>query len=183
VLRVTLMLGSFRRILLALVCVAAAIGCLFAYGIHREAPPTDAMLVEKFHSHQGEYERLREMLRTDTTLVEVYTRSGVQARESGAVLEPSHAGMVSDRYAEYRRLLGIVSATSVLRRDEYGSGTICINVWNSGFGGNTRHVQVCSLEQPPRAQVASLDDFYRSPTPRQPVFRHLKSAWYLWADR
>jgi hypothetical protein len=28
----------------------------------------------------------------------------------------------------------------------------------------------------------SLDDFYKTPKPRKPVFRRVDGNWYLWAD-
>src|SRR5579862_7440767 len=61
-------------------------------------------------------------------------------------------------------------------------GVVCVWVWVSGWAGDTRHVDVCWVDQEPTNQVASLDDFYKTPKPRSPVFKRIEGNWYFWAD-
>jgi hypothetical protein len=127
------------------------------------------------------FERLRDMLLADEQVNAIYFRQGVETKDSGLPHVPSEINFPARRYNEYRALLEEADSAEVFRAGERNPG-VCIRVWASGFGGDTRHVNICWLQQSPTNQVASLDDFYKTPRPRHPVFRHIDGNWYLWAD-
>jgi hypothetical protein len=104
----------------------------------------------------------------------------VERKELGLPDEPSKVNFPAGRYNEYPELPEQIGSTEVFRTGEDNSA-ICISVWASGFGGDTRHVNNCWLNIPPANSVTSLGDLYRSPKPRRPVFRHIDGDWYLWA--
>jgi hypothetical protein len=94
---------------------------------------------------------------------------------------PSKVNLPANRYNQYLIQLNQINSTEVFRTGESDS-EICIAVWASGFGGDTRHLDFCSLPQRPLNQVDSLEAFYKTPKPRHPVYRHIDGDWYLWAD-
>jgi hypothetical protein len=144
-------------------------------------PPREEKLLNTVYTHRTAYERLRDMLLADKQVRAVYARSGVETMESGLPRSLSEVNFPASRYNEYLALLKQIGSTEVFRAGNDNS-EICIVVWASGFGGDTRHVDSCWLDQVPVNQVASLDNFYKTPRPRHPVFRHLEGNWYLWAD-
>jgi hypothetical protein len=137
--------------------------------------------MKAFYAHRDAYEHLRDMLLADGQVRAVYARLGVETTKSGLPRIPSEVNFPSGRYDEYRVLLEQIRSAEVFRRGENNS-EICIALWASGFGGDTRHVDICWLDHTPVNEVARLGDFYKTPKPRHPVFRHIDGNWYLWAD-
>jgi hypothetical protein len=121
------------------------------------------------------------MLQADEQLMAVSSKTGVERRASGVPRPPSEVHFPLNRYNEYRTLLEQIGSSEVFRAGQDNS-EICVAVWASGFGGDTRHVDDCWLEREPTNQVASLDEFYKTSKPRHPVFRHVEGNWYLFAD-
>jgi hypothetical protein len=154
---------------------------LWLYVFPSNRPPKEERLLEKFYSHRASYERLREMLLADEQVRAVYARWGVETTKSGLPRIPSEVNFPIARYNEYHDLLEKIGSAEVFRRSEDNTN-ICLTTWASGFGGDTRHVDSCWLNQIPVNEVASLDDFYKTPKPRHPSFRHIVGNWYLWAD-
>jgi hypothetical protein len=144
-----------------------------------EGRPDDDELIRRYHSKRQEYQRLRDMLLSDR-LIEVYARLGVETSASGRAVPPSEAGLAAARYQEYVALLDSIGAKSVLlRRDK--TPAVCVQMWATGFGGSTRHMQLCSVQAKPEVEVPSLAEFFKAHR-RGPVFRHIEGDWYLWAD-
>jgi len=139
----------------------------------------EARLLKAFYMHRADIERLRDMLLTDDQVRAVYARFGVETMKSGLPRNPSEVNFPAARYNEYRALLEKIGATEVFRAGE-GDSEICVAVWSSG--GDTRRVNNCWMGRSPANQVASLDDFYKTPKPRHPVFRRIDANWYLGAD-
>jgi hypothetical protein len=172
---------SLKRMAVLFLSLIAVLCGLFVLVLPSSKPPTEKRLVENFYAHRAAFERLRDMLLTDKQVRAVYARFGVETTESGLPHEPSKVNFPVDRYGEYRGLLEQIGGTEVFRAGGEHF-TICISVWASGFGGDTRHVDDCWLAIPPVNQVGSLSDFYKTPKPRHPVFKHIDGNWYLWAD-
>lgn len=172
---------SLKRLAVLLLSSAAVLCGLFVFAWLGGKPPKEKRLLENFRAHREAFERLRDMLRADEQVRAVYARFGVETKESGLPQEPPKVNFPVGRYSEYRELLEQIGSTEVFRTGEDNS-TVCISVWASGFGGDTRHVDNCWLKIPPANQVSSLSDFYKTPKPRRPVFRHIDGDWYLWAD-
>ena len=84
-----------------------------------------------------------------------------------------------NRYNEYLSQMKEAGALGAHRDDEDPPADVCIWMYASGWAGDTRHLDVCWENQTPVNQVTSLDDFYKTPKPRKPVFRHIESNWYL----
>lgn len=165
-------------IILTLVVACASLG---AYVFSPNNPPDEDKLLKPFYLNRPAYERLRDMIAEDGQVEAVYTRFGVETTSSGLPHPPSEVNFPASRYNEYKSLLEQVRSPEVFRRGEKSSAT-CIALWASGFGGDTRHVDLCWLDDAPPNQITRLSDFYRTPKPRHPVFRHVNENWYLWAD-
>jgi hypothetical protein len=105
---------------------------------------------------------------------------GVETTNS-AITKPPAGNFPVSRYNEYVSLLKDIDGEGAFR-DRGQNPDVGISVWASGWAGDTRHIAIYWLSHKPSNEVASLDDFYRTPKPRRPVFRHLDGNWYLWAD-
>jgi hypothetical protein len=155
--------------------VLVAIGLVVRF---RSRPPSEAALITNFKNHRATYERLRDMLAGDDHLLRI-ADWGVET-DSG--LEEPHAGTFPAlRYDEYLALLREVDAKGASRGGGK-TGVPCVLVWASGFAADTRHRSICWLTQQPENQVASLDEFESTPKPRKPVYEHIDTGWYIWAD-
>jgi hypothetical protein len=165
--------GVFLLLLFATFCG------LWVYVFPSSNPPKEAKLLEAVRKNRAGYEQLRTMLLADDQVRAISARSGVETTESGLPRPPDQVKFSVSRYNEYRSLLQQINSPEVFREVK---NTVCISMWASGFAGDTRHVNCCWLEQAPANLVSSLDDFYKTPKPRRPVFRHVDGNWYLWAD-
>ncbi len=153
---------------------------LVLYAGHFSArPPKESKLVQNFYDHQRAYERLRDMLLADKQLM-VVASWGIETPNSGPA-KPPIADFPITRYDEYLSLLKEIDAKGVSRGREQNP-TVCVWVWASGWAADTRHRDVCWLDKEPNNQVASLDEFGRTPKPRKPVYKQISGNWYLWAD-
>lgn len=155
-------------------------GGLLVYAYFAGAPPEESKLIANFDAHQAVYEQLREMLIADQDLRHV-APWGVETSQSITPQTPPN-GLPVERYQEYLRLLKEIGAAGADRGDGVSPEVICIGQWGSGFGGDTRHVDVCWMKNDPSPQVKSLKDFYQSPKPRRPSFIKMRDHWYFWAD-
>ena len=169
-----------RLQLIIFLLLVGALGGACLYLRSSFQPPGESKLIANFNGHRPAFERLREMVLEDQQLSYVAIW-GVRIEESG-VISPPPVGQVSiDRYNEYLALFGETGGRRAYRIDET-LADVSIEMWVSGFGGDTRHVAICWLDREPANQVTSLEDFYDSPEPRDPVFRHIDGNWFLWAD-
>ena len=167
-----------RLELIIFLLLVGALGGACLYLRSSLQPPRESKLIASFNGHRPAFERLREMLLEDQQLSYVAIW-GVMTKESGAITPHGHVSI--DRYNEYLALFGETGGRMAYRKE----GTIAdvsIEMWVSGFVGDTRHVAICWKDREPANQVASLEDFYSSPEPRTPVFKHIDGNWFLWAD-
>jgi hypothetical protein len=173
------LLHTAKRIVLVLLSVLAVVALLlFVLGLLNK-PPSERKLVQNFQNHRASYERLRDMLLTDDGLERVASW-GVETTNSG-ITKPPAGNFPASRYNEYVSLIKDIDGEGAFR-DQGLNPDVGISVWASGWAGDTRHIAIYWLNHKPSSEVASLDDFYRTPKPRRPVFRHLDGNWYLWAD-
>jgi hypothetical protein len=163
-----------------LLCALFAFVGVALFFPHR-SPPKEADVIRNFYTHRAAFELLRDMLIEDTKLVRL-AGWGVQTTTSMATSERPTGDFPVDRYKQYLALLKESGGLGAHRDRDDPPADVCIWVYASGWAGDTRHLDVCWENQPPANQVASLDEFYRTPKPRKPVFRHVDSNWYLWAD-
>jgi hypothetical protein len=166
---------------IALLITASAL--LFALGLwfhFSTQPPDEAATIDNFYRHRAEYEELRGMFFADSDLLTV-ADWGVQTSDSWPQRVPPQGKVSPDRLQKYLLLLREIGAKVAFRTDRTRP-EIGVNVWAAGWAGDTRHVNVCWREDEPANQVASLDEFYRTPMPRKSVYRHIEGNWYVWAD-
>jgi len=170
---------SWKHVLLAASSIGVVLLGVFAIVSFTGGPPDEARLIAKFEKHHVIYYRLLAMMFQDSDVREV-AAWGIEKVQGPPTLHPPEGGFPLDRYNEYLALLKEIGATGVWRsRDD---NQICFLTWSSGFGGDTRHVETCWVDGKPPDVVASLKDFYKTPKPRRPVYRHIQGDWYLWAD-
>jgi hypothetical protein len=174
-------MAKLKRVVVVCCLLLGLFRAGFAYLRSCNKPPDERSLIRSFYSRRATYERLRDMLLADEQVRAIYIRHGVETRESGLPHAPIEVNFPVSRFDEYRALLEQAHSEEVFRVEGSNRG-VCITIWATGFGGDTRHVNTCWMQQIPVNQVARLDDFYKTQKPRHPVFRHIDSNWYLWAD-
>lgn len=170
-----------RTAAIILIFIAVLSGVLFC--LHSASkPPSDDQLIEDFHTHRMAYEQLREMLASDKKVIRV-AKWGVQTVDSPLSKIPPDGGVSISRYEQYLVLMKDTGAIVLYRDTNEGQRSdVEIMVWASGWAGDTRHIAICYVENEPPNEVSSLEEFYKTPKPRNPVFRHIEGKWYLWAD-
>jgi hypothetical protein len=171
---------GFKRLVIVLTPVAV-LAAAFLYFSSSTNPPKERTLIENFHTHRSAYERLRSMLLADEGLLRVASW-GVETTKSIGTHTPPDGDFPVDRYHEYLELLKQTGGLGASRGRGEHPDSVGVLVWASGWAADTRHVEICWLEHEPANQVASLDDYYKTPKPRHPIFRHIDGNWYLWAD-
>ena len=120
------------------------------------------------------------MLQEDQKLTDI-AEWGIKTEDSSLDGVPPEGGFPEARFQQYLKLLKATHANRA-GQSRGPRPEIFFGMWVSGFAGDTRHVNVCNLTDAPENQVASLKTFYKSPKPRQPVYRHIEGDWYIWAD-
>jgi hypothetical protein len=167
---------AILAVLLCIIVGFLGLGLLLSHG----SPPKERQVIRNFEEHRATFEQLRDMLLQDEKLLRV-ADWGVETSTPPMTSKPPAGGFPLDRYNQYMSLLKEVGSRGALRNNGPPADA-CVWIYASGFAGDTRHLDICWEEQVPVNQVASLDDFYKTPKPRKPVFRHVDSNWYLWAD-
>ncbi|HWG22267.1 MAG TPA: hypothetical protein VG225_17210 [Terracidiphilus sp.] len=170
---------SFRRFAIISFSVVAFIASCSIIVSISSRPPKEGKIVRDFSAHRASYERVRTMLSEDKGVTGVATW-GVQWEDSVTWKIPPDGGMPVTRYQEYLALLKEIGASRVDQgRDlvEVSFGT-----WGSGWGGDTRHVEISWPQREPPNTVITLDAFYRTDKPRSPSYVHIDGNWYIWAD-
>ena len=166
---------------LALLATAIAVVSAILLWLHFPAqPPKESSTIANFYRHRAQYDQLRDMLLSDNGSMAVASW-GVQTYGSLTPKVPPEGGVSVDRFHQYLALLGEIGGNAAYRT-EGKHPEVGVSVWAAGWAGSTRHVNICWREDSPPRQVISLDDFYRTPEPRQPVYRHIEGNWWIWAD-
>lgn len=168
------------RSAIALVATVIVLSTLILWLYAAAQPPKEAATIASFRTHRAQYEELREMLLADSALVRV-ADWGVQTLDSPVPQVPPEGKFPAPRFQKYLSLLSQIGAKGAFRTHETRP-EIGILVWASGFAGDTRNVNISWRDDQPINQVASLDEFYRTPKPRKPVYRNIEGNWYMWAD-
>lgn len=172
------LLGFF--LLSVLICVVLGIAFFLIVFPHK-SPPNERQVIQNFNAHRAGFEQLRDMLMEDKKLVRV-ADWGVQTTTSMPTSERRTGDFPPDRYEQYLSLLKEVGGIGAHRDGNSPPDDVCIWIFASGWAGDKRHQDICWEKETPPNQITSLDDFYRTPKPRKPVFRHIDENWYLWAD-
>jgi hypothetical protein len=161
--------------------VAVLLG-LFIYMLPgSKRPPKEKQLIENFYAHRAAFERLHEMLVADKQVLAVASW-GIETKDSVPHRVEAGGNFPINRYNDYLSLLKETGGTRVFRVNKNDLDLIGVSVWAAGWAGDSRHIDIYWTDQQPADQVASLDNYYQTPKPRHPVFRHIDGNWYLWAD-
>jgi hypothetical protein len=170
----------FKWIGISLFFVVALVASLLVAVSVSSRPPKESKITNDFRAHRAEYEQLRQML-LDDRRVSVVASWGVLNDDHSLIWEMPPAGeMPIERYQKYLGLLHQANALAIAQMRT--PPEIRVLVWGSGFAADTRHVAVSWLGQEPLNTMTSLDEFYRTPKPRSPVYIHIDGKWYIWAD-
>jgi hypothetical protein len=145
---------TLNRSVQVFVLLLAVIGAGFLYLRSRNEPPDESKLIDDFYLRRATYERLRDMLLADQQVRAIYVRQGVETKESGLPHAPTEVNFPTSRYNEYRALLQGADSEQIFRAGGSNPG-VCTSVWATGFGGDTRHIDTCWMEQVPGNQVAT----------------------------
>lgn len=129
---------SLKRLAVLFLSSVAVLCGLFVLALLGGKPPKEKRLLENFRERHEAFGRLRDMLLTDEKVGAEYARFGVETKESVLPDALSKVNFPVVRYSEYRELLERIGITEMFRTGEDNS-TICISVWASAFGGDTRH--------------------------------------------
>jgi hypothetical protein len=168
------------KLLIVIVLVLIILlGGLFLYDRAVNEPPPEHKVIASFYAHRAAFERLREMLIEDQQLMRV-AKWGVETTKS--LSHPPDLDFPSARYQDYLALLKEAGGLVGERAEGANPKSVGVLVWASGWAGDTRHIEICWSDQEPSPQISSLDQYYRTPKPRHPVFRKIEEHWYLWAD-
>ncbi|HEY3854889.1 MAG TPA: hypothetical protein VGO67_10890 [Verrucomicrobiae bacterium] len=167
------------RILAVLVGVFGVLAFLIYLGMPR--PPKEGKLIQNFYTNHSSFEELRNMLQADKNLRRV-ADWGVEINKPFFLGYPSTNVFPIDRFAKYLVLLKQTGGLVASRQDGENADP-SILLWGWGWAGTTRHIGICWMEQAPTNQITTLDGFHNQiQYPRQVVFRHVDTKWYLWTD-
>jgi hypothetical protein len=167
-----------------LFCFVAVVYCFLVIVFPSNSPPREKQLLKNFYAHRASYERLRDMLLEDQELL-VVASWGVETRKFRIPRIPPDGDFPVKRFNQYLAEFNQIGSRLALRA-EGDHPRVCIAAWAGGWGGDTRHVDVCWIDHEPADEVTSLDDYHKNPKrgghPRSGVFRHIEGNWYLWGD-
>jgi hypothetical protein len=158
------------------VCVAMAVTG-FVGNAFLIRPPAEAELAAHFQQHRAEYEALRDMIREDG-LVSVQDGGDSFARDSSSYQAPAALGILAERAAAYRRLLGATSGSSV---HVWSDGEIAFPVAGWGAANHGWRMALVWSKATPSPLVPSLDGFRKTGRPLdwKRAFSSLGGDWYL----
>jgi hypothetical protein len=161
--------------------VAVILGGAILYVRLQSRPPKEDALIANFYTHRAGFERLRDLLQKDGGLHRI-ARWGVDTSGKIGVQMPPEGDFPVARYKEYLALLKQVNGTLAFRGSGDPPDMVGIGVWSSGWGGDTRHIDVVWEDHEPVNRVSNLDEYYRDPARKRRVFRKIDGNWYLLAD-
>jgi hypothetical protein len=155
--------------------------CALLFNAIRLKPPKQAVLLQNFKEHRAAYEQLRDMLLADTNLERVASW-GIDQREPFCLGQPTAKVFSMNRYAKYQSLLKEIGGGMAFRRaGEKVEPKPGVCIWGWGFGGDTRHISICWLNQTPTNLIPILDG-YRSGNVDGEAYCHIDSNWYFLTD-
>lgn len=146
-----------------------------------QSAPKDEEVVQEFYAYRAAFKRSRNMLLEDKPLVRVADWE-FQTRKLFGTHKPTERDFPVDRLNQYISLLKEIGAPGAFRDRVEPPESVGVLVHAFGFAEDTRHLDVCWMSQAQPNQVSSLGDFYKTPKPRKPVYRHIEGDGYLWAE-
>jgi hypothetical protein len=141
-------------------------------------PPSQRSLVRNFERHRGSFEKVRVMLEEDRATIRGVASHGVQGLHGGGSSFPEDAGLSTERYREYRKLLKRVGATSVARRPDETRFLVA----RCGFGSHGWGVAMVHRTTEPNDVIASLREFRPDGTSSDmnEAYCPIADGWYIW---
>lgn len=149
------------------VCMLVAVILMAACGAGSHPP--DEVLIERFNSHQADFEKLVTMLNEDPKLRRLTLER--------AYLDPGGAPLPKARMAEYSRLLKLLHLQDGVTRDYQGLHLIASH--RGGVVPNSGKSYSYTLKEP-SPLVDSLDAVIRQNSADQRlIWRRIAGNWYL----
>lgn len=134
----------------------------------------DAVMIENFYKHRGDFEKMVEMIKADAGLERVdynWTRPE----------DIEEIGITAKRISEYRRLFVKTNvprgfyATDQRNAIEFMAGSQGLSVTGLSKG-------YTYFESPPKLIVENLDTYWSENGRSFIAYRHIKGNWYLYLD-
>jgi hypothetical protein len=139
--------------------------CTLPLTCTRPPRPTDQELVAQFTRDSAGYQHVMTMLSAGTNIRMISSDLLWRVGQSDRNASAAEVAISEARLAEYRRILGALGVTSVVR---WAPDEVAFLTWSTGFGGNTHHRGIAWLREP-------------SPTAWQ-RFRVIIAPWYMFED-
>jgi hypothetical protein len=161
--------------------LALLFGAFVLWFVVFKGPPKEAKLVQDFRTHRESFERLRDMLESDTHIRRL-ADWGVETDKG--MFKPPAGNFPVDRYNRYLELLKLTGGKGAGRGEGAHANPIIL-LWASGFGGDTAHIGISWMDEAPGRQISSLKQYYqdhKAPAGNGCVYQHLDEKWYLWTD-
>ena len=168
-------MASAKRIGLTLGCFFAVIIAVLAL-LPVSRPPAEQALIQNFHTHQDEFEKLRVMFQEDRQIIRV-AKPGVVLSGSLVVKIPPLQNISQSRFEDYSSLLAQIGASSI-SRNEHDDG-IWFTTWASGWAADTKRAGLCWKPEKPEGLVPSLDEVGKPGTKPGLYFQTVGDNWYL----
>lgn len=170
-----------KRVAIISALVIAVLVGVISYFLFRAGYPAEAKLLEDFRTHRASFERLRDMLPADA---QVHRLADWGVETDKGIFKPPAGGFPRERFDNYLATLKEIGGIGVSRGPGV-HGEAIVDLWASGFGGDTVHVGICSMDGSPSRQIASLDQYYRdhkAPPGNDWIYQHIDGDWYIWTD-
>ena len=151
--------------ILAVLCCGVLVGCESKHA-------TDDKLIARFQKQKAIFEKLREMIASDSGLQRVdYYWTDPK--------DPTTLGVSPRRIAEYRNLLDSVGCHRGF--SAYGRPEVYFIASARGLGiGGGSEKGFCYLPTPPASVVTNTAIFQATRPETHSIYRHLEGAWYLY---
>jgi hypothetical protein len=132
--------------------------------------PSDAVLVERFHTHQPDFEKLVAMLNQDKDVVRITTKSAF-------LKEGATRRLSKERVEEYRRLLKLLQLDGGVQRDQ--DGLVLIASMKGVVIANSAKSYLYTPKEP-SPLVDSLDQVInKTRGDQKPIHMRISGNWYL----
>jgi hypothetical protein len=157
-----------------------AVALLMGIGILLRScvPPSERSVVRNFQRHEDAFEKLLVMFDEDSSRIFAVSSDSCRTPDRQSWCSPEELGISQERHTEYRRLLKLAGAGSIIRRDD----ETCFSIAGSGFGSHGWRLGIVHRGTQPSRIIPSLSEFteYRRKARANQAYCPIKDNWYIW---